>query len=118
MTASEIFKSIAWEPIVSVVLKQFFMRFPILGFGPIQWIISTIVFKFTDELYEAVKVFINVEVIVFRNDNFRIAFERKSVELKLVARSFGVDSEQFKEARKGFREDLKNVAHIELGRAL
>lgn len=118
MTAADIFKSIAWEPIVSVVLKQLFTRFPVLGFGPIQWIISTLVFKFTDELYEAVRLFINLEVISFRNENFRIAFERKAVELKLVARSFGVDSEQFKEARKGFREDLKNVAHIELDRAV
>lgn len=101
------FKELLWDQIVSSALTKLFQRFAFLSWGPIQAAITWIVFKYADELYQAVKMYIKIELIIFKNKELQNKFAVASLNLKLVAQENGINSKEFKEGRDAHKKALE-----------
>lgn len=112
MDFSEIFKSLVWDTIVKVALEQLFLAVPLLGWGPIGYVVSWIAVYFADKLYDVVKLAVDLEVIVIRNEVHKREYAGAAVKLKLLAKSKGVDSDEFKKARDEQKETLSRFIRI------
>jgi len=106
MDLSDIFKQLVWDALVKAALQQLFLAVPLLGWGPIGYVVSWIAVYFTDKLYAVIKLVVDLEVIVLRNEIHKKEFAGAAVRLKLIAKAKGVDSEEFKKARDEQKEAL------------
>lgn len=100
MDLSDIFKSLVWDTLVKAALSQLFLAVPLLGWGPIGYVVSWLAVYFTDKLYAVVKTAVDLEVITLRNEEHKKEYAGAAVRLKLIAKSKGVDSPEFMKARE------------------
>lgn len=61
---------------------------------------------FADQLYAAVKLAIDLEVIAFKNEEHKKRFQAASSTLAIIAHDKGIESEDFKNARENARQAL------------
>lgn len=112
MDLSGLFKSLVWDTLVKVALQQLFLAVPLLGWGPIGYVVSWVVVKLTDKLYDVTKTAVDLEVIVLRNEEHRREYAVAAVKLKLIAKSKGVDSPEFKNAREEHQQALSRFVRF------
>lgn len=115
--ALDTFKELVWDAVVKAVLQKLFVAVPLLGWGPIGYVISHFAVKYSDEIYAAVKMFIVVEAITLRNKSFEQAYNKASVKLHIVAKTDGIDSVSFKEARDADKKALSKFVNFDSVRA-
>jgi len=106
---SEIFKSLIWDSLVSLALKQLFKAIPFLGWGPIGAIVSWFAFKFANMIFDHVEMFINFQLIAFKNEKLAKEYGAAAVTLKEIGESKGIESEEFKNARQAHKESLARL---------
>ncbi len=101
----DLFKSLVWDNIVKMAITRLFSFLP--GFlvgGPIglflRPIITGFIVKFTDQLYEFLRLTINFQMIVFKVEDLERKYTEAGVELASIANEKGIDSPEFAEARK------------------
>lgn len=97
---SKIFKGLIWDLLISALLKKIFAALPILGWGPIGWLVTFIVGKLADALFEVLAEFVNFQVIVLRKEALAKEYAVQSYNLKQLADSKGIDSDEFKAQRE------------------
>lgn len=97
------------------VLARVFQAVPLLGWGPIGFVLTHIAVHFADRLYDGVVLFINVELIAYRNQEFQKTFERASTSLKIIARDCGIESKEFQDQRESSRRVLENLVRLRIG---
>lgn len=112
----DIFKELAWDVFVKATLKKIFMRSALLGWGPIAALLTHYVLKYSDELYKALHEVVDIKAIVFRNGEFKDAYDKSSVKLLIIAKSAGIDSIEFKEARDAHRKSLSDFVRYDVAR--
>lgn len=108
----DLFKSLVWENLVKAGIQRLFLAVPVLGWGPIGWIVSAVIFKFADMFYEAVKLQINLQLIVFNNAKFLAEYVDASLKLKEIAGRTGIESDEFKQARGSHAEALSKFVRL------
>lgn len=96
---SEIFKAVVWDSLVKAAIARLFLAAPFLGWGPVGFVVSWILTYFADMLYDAVKMAVDLEVIVLRNEAHRKAYDAAAVKLHIIAREKGIESPEFRSAR-------------------
>jgi hypothetical protein len=101
---------------VKAALDALFKAVPWLGWGPIGWLVSYAITNYAGQLYELLKEYIHVESMVIKNEEFRTAYDEASVGLKLIANEKGIESEEFKTARKANREALSQFVRPDAAR--
>lgn len=106
MDFGAIFKELVWDSLVKAAIARLFAAVPFLAWGPVGIAVSWALTLFADKIYEAVKLAVELEVIVLRNEAHRRAFDRASVELRLLARTKGIESPEFKVAREEHKKAL------------
>lgn len=116
MDAGDLFRDLVWHAIVKAALGRLFLLVPLLGWGPIGYIITYFAMKYADQLYEGVRLLIEVEVIVFRNKEFEKAYDDASVKLHIIAKDKGIDSPEFRSAREENRKRLSDLARFNVAR--
>lgn len=116
MDGTDLFKELIWHALVKAALQRLFALVPLLGWGPIGYVISFFAMKYADQLYDAVKLLIQIELIVFRNKETEKAFNTASVKLKIVARDKGLDSAEYKEARDEDKKSLSQMVMYDIAR--
>lgn len=97
-------------------LLALFTKVPLLGMGPIGYLIRYFVRRYSEELYSGVKTFVNLNVITFKNQQLEKEFVKSSLKLKLVAKSYGLYSAEFEEAREKNRNYLSNLVKFDVAR--
>lgn len=102
----QIFKTLIWDSLVSAALRQLFAAVPFLGWGPIGWLVSLIVTKVADYVYAAVDEFIDLKVIAFKKMELAREYSKVSLDLKNIALSKGIESDEFKAAREVGKKSL------------
>ena len=100
VSLEELFKSMVWDAIVKALIARLFVIVPFLGWGPIGLVVTWGLTLLAEKLYSAIKLFINLEMIVLRNAEHERAFTRAGSELYLIARDKGIESEEFGRARE------------------
>ena len=97
--AEMIFKSLLWDPLVQSVILYVLASLH-LTFWPVRPAVSALFKTLGDELYDHLKLAIDVGAIVFVNREHETAYQKASVTLKIIAHDKGVDSDEFKKARE------------------
>ncbi len=106
MELGQLFKDLVWDAIIRALISRLFAAVPFLGWGPIGMLVSWGITYFADKIFEAIKLYINLEMIVLRNAQHLAAFQRAGSELYLIARDHGVDSEEFRRSREAHKSAL------------
>ena len=112
-----LFKELVWDSIVEAVLGRLFTMVPLLGWGPIGYVISYFAVKYSDLLFEGITLFVDVTLIRIRNKEFQKAYDRASIRLMSLADDFGVDHEEFRKARDEDKRALRYLAQFNIARA-
>jgi hypothetical protein len=102
----EIFKSLVFDVLVQVALKALFSAIPFLGFGPIGIIVGFVVSLFASKLFDAVKLYIDINAIAVKNTQLNKDFRDAAVKLKIVSMDKGANSQEFKLAREEHKKRL------------
>lgn len=110
------FKDLVWFSIVKAALGRLFTLVPLLGWGPIGHVITFFAMKFGEQLFDAISKVVRIEILEFKNDETRKAFDSAAVKLKLTARSYGLESEQFKVARNEYQKKLSGFVMYDVSR--
>lgn len=116
MEGQDLFKELVWHSLVKAALSRLFLAVPFLGWGPFGYVISYFAMKYADELYDAVKLLIEVEVIVFRNKEFEKSYNDASVKLHIIAKDKGIDSPEFRSARDEDKKRLSDLVRFNVAR--
>ncbi len=114
--AEEIFKHLIWDNVVKAVLARLFALIPLLGWGPIGYVVTFFVTKYSDLLYEAVKMFFAIEKIYLTNESLQRNFDNSSVKLKIFARDYGIESKEFLEERENEKRLFSTFIKFDVAR--
>lgn len=93
-------------------LEMLLKKFVFLAWGPIPAILTWFITKYSDELYAAVRMFIVVEAIAFRNKELHRKYNEASYRLKEAAEIFGIESAKFREVRDEDKKALSAFVRI------
>lgn len=115
-TAIDLFKTLVWDNLIKAALADLFASVPLLGWGPIGYVITALVIRFSDKLYAGVKLFIEVKEIVFKNESLKNEYGRRSVELKIVAHDYGILSPEFEKAHEKNRNAMADFVRFDVAR--
>lgn len=98
---SDLFKTLVWDNLVKVAINKLFAALPSWAtWGPFGTIISMVIIKAADFIYNELGEWIDVEQIAFKNNQLKKEFDNYYVNLKLIARENGELSDEFISARK------------------
>lgn len=92
-------KDVAWAALVKLATARLIAALPFLGFGPLGWITGAVVAMVGSAVYDSMAEAFNLTHISFKNEAAQRAYDTASVKLKLIARDFGIESEEFKTLR-------------------
>jgi hypothetical protein len=102
----DIFKSVVWDNLIQVALAALFAYAPFLALPVLKPVISYIITMFSDKLFSAAKLAIDLEAIVLINESHKKAYANASVALKIIAHSKGIGSPEFLEARENAKKSF------------
>lgn len=91
---------------MKAAMGRLFAAVPILGFGPIGWLVTAVATLFGDKLYEGLRLAVSLELIALRNDAHRKAYVDAALNLRQIAETKGMESPDYKRAREAHREAL------------
>lgn len=100
----DLFKTLIWDSFVESEINSIL--------GPIAWLLGPIVKMFTNGLYESIKTLIDVTLLPFINDEHKKAYDKASIELKVIAHDKGIDSPEYKDARNDAKIALSNFTQF------
>lgn len=89
----DFFKILIWDLIVENAIKKLFLTVPFLGWGPIGFVVSTLIKRFAGMAYETSKRMLEFESIAFQNKEHQKNFDRQFIKLKLLERQGASDSQ-------------------------
>ena len=107
--AEDFFKVIVWDNVLNTQLTALMAANPWLNIWPIRPIVMGLANYFSSKIYESLRLFVDLNFVKFMNDSDRASFDRASVELYSLAKNKGIDSNEYKEARKTHKEKFKNL---------
>jgi hypothetical protein len=106
VNSNDLFKDLVWSAIVKAATAALIRAIPFLGMGPMGAVTGLIVGLFGDFLYAQLKDVYNFHSIGIANETHRREFDNAGIKLKLLARDKGIESNEFKEAKKRYGDDL------------
>lgn len=116
MDTNQLFKELVWHNLVKAALGQLFAASPFLAWWPLSAIITGVVMKYADMLYDSVKLFLDVEYIAMRNETFHREFTVEVVKLKAIAKNKGINSKEYQDEREKSRQALSNFGRYNVAR--
>ncbi len=111
-TAIDTFKELVWDALIKAALQRLFDKFAFLAWGPIGVVVEYFVLKYADELYAALKEYLVLELIAFKNTQLHAKYVTAAINLRTMAHTYGVNSNEFKEARDADKKALANFVLI------
>jgi hypothetical protein len=117
MDLGDLFKKLVWDNLVKLALNKLFGLLPqflVKGFlGSILTpFITHFLIKFTDELYEFLKMTVDFQLVIFKVEGLEKKFTDAAVALHEVALQNGIESPEFETARKASDEDFFSFVEL------
>ncbi len=100
------FKTLVFDPLVKGVIEKITASAGWLSFGPVAFIVSKLVTAIANALYDKLKLVINFQYIALLNEKHHKAYVEANTELRLIAKSQGINSPYFLEAREKRKKAL------------
>lgn len=105
-TAESLFKELVWDSIVKAATQACFVAIPMLGAWPLRSIVTWIIGQFSNQMFKAAKLTLDLQAIGFINAAHKRAFDSAMVTLKIIAHDKGVESDDFKKAKENAKAAL------------
>lgn len=112
MDLGDLFKALVWNNLIKAALARLFLAVPFLGWGPIGVVVSWVVTKIADKLYDELEMIVNLQAIALKNEIHQREFDRASMKLHIIAREKGTASSEFKNAREHAKESLSQFVRF------
>lgn len=110
LTKSEdLFKGIVWDNLIKAGTESLLKALPFLSIWPIGPIIRFVINKFSNYLFENLRLMVDLKAIAFVNDKDRKKFDEHAVKLKILERDYGLNSKQYKEERNKAHERFSQL---------
>lgn len=103
------FKTVVWDSVVGAAIKALFSAAAWLNLPIISTIVTQVIRKATDKLFELLVLFVDVGNIRITNEKAREEFEESVVILAIIAKHNGIDSGDFKNMREAAREAFEDL---------
>lgn len=103
------FKALAWDRLALSGYKSLLLVYPVLGWGPLGVISKWLFMKFTDSVYDELKLQTELHRIEWKNTKFEEKFHECSADLRIIAVKYGSDSNEFKAAHDKFKRALDDL---------
>ncbi len=94
------------------ILGPLFLWAPILGWGPFGFIITLIVTKIAGKIFKELKDFSGNLFIKWARDGLKGNLDEAGAELAVIALEKGIESPEFKAARKVHKDALSKFARF------
>lgn len=109
----DLFKTLVWDNAIKFFITNVLFRaVPFLSAGPVGFFVSTVLTMLTDAIYKVLKLFIQTEVVVLRNEEQQRAFTKSSILLRDAALNRGIDSQEYKAIHEQEKSALYNLVHF------
>ena len=102
----DLFKDLVWDSLVKSALTALFVAVPGLAVWPLGMIIRWVVNRYAGQLFQLLRLVVDLKVIAFVNYEHKRAFDNAAVKLKIIALDQGIDSDEFKKARENAKASL------------
>lgn len=112
------FKELAWEMMLDEAIRKMVAANPVLSFGPVLILMTLVIRYFAIYFYQVFSIYIKTDLIVFTNAELQKQFGVKAVGLKQVAVTKGIESPEFKEARRENQKALSDFTRYDRIRPL
>lgn len=89
----DFFRILIWDLIVSRAIERLFTAVPFLGWGPIGYVVSSLIKLFANMAYDTSKQMLQFESIKFKNKEHEKNFNRQFIKLKLLETQGASDSQ-------------------------
>lgn len=110
--AQDLFKDLVWDVLVDAELTALFVYVPALKIWPIGPIIKMVAHSFSDKIYSGVRLALDMQTVIFLNNKHYKEFSKATVTLKIIARDKGVDSDEYKNAKRNAKDALASFVHF------
>lgn len=104
--ALDVFKDMVFDQLVKAAVSYIIGLAPFLSWGPISFIVGKVVVYVAELLYVEMKDAINFQVILLNNKDHHRAFISAQIQLNLIAKTSGIDSQEFKLSREKHKISL------------
>lgn len=108
-----VFEILVWDNMVEAGIVSMFAMVPALGIWPIGPIIKYLVRMFSGQLYEKLRLVVDINAISLIDDAHKREFDKAAVKLAIIAKEKGIDSREFKTARERAKVDLAQFVHFD-----
>jgi len=102
----DLFEDLIWGAIIKAATQALIKAIPFLAIGPMPMIVGLIVGLVGDFVYDQLKDVYSFQSVAIKNEIHRREFDSSAIKLKLIAREKGIDSDEFKTARKQYGDSL------------
>ena len=110
---ADLFKELIWSLLVKQVVALIVQAIPFLAWGPFSALLTFVISKVGDALYKEASLFIDFQLIVFKNKKLQEEFAVAAINLKKAANEKGIDSEEYQALRQNHREALSKLIRIQ-----
>ena len=103
---SDLFKTFVWDVMIKAAMADAMVA---LALSPTGWLAVTLtklVIYATNKLYPYFVRFVKIQSIILQDEIHQKGFEHAQLKLKLIALKNGIDSQEFKDARKTEQDAL------------
>ena len=105
-------KELILDKLVKAALKRLFLKIPALGWGPIGYIVTFIVTKVAELIYDEMKLVMELKKIEFTNSKFQEEYARRTLKLKVFTENYGVNSPEYLEVKREAKEALADLVEF------
>ena len=112
----DIFKELVWDNLVKATLAEIFVAVPLLGWGPIGYVITALVTKYSDKLYNGINKVVDLKVIALKDEELKKEYDSANIKLKIIANSYGINSSEFEVARVANKKYLSQFVRFDRAR--
>lgn len=110
--AEKLFKELVWNPGVALGEKALEGYVPFFTLPVIRSLEEGTINLISDWLYSQFVLAIDITAIKFVNAEHQAAYEKASLQLKIIAHESGVDSDAFRKATEDAKASLASFVHF------
>lgn len=103
---SDLFKSMVWDILLKKAISKMMVSLVISPTGFLGVLLTKIIIAIADRLYPIIIEFVKIESIILTDEVHQKGFERAQLKLKVIALEKGINSQEFKDARKKEQDAL------------
>lgn len=108
------FKTLVFDPLVNVAIGKVIGLAGWLSWGPISFVVTKAITFIANKLYDELGEVINFQYVMLLNEKHHKAFVEANTELRGLAKTRGINSKEFKEAREKRKVALAKFARSNL----